>query len=129
MKHQRIIGIAFFLCLLVLLTGCGPSFAGKTVKTGDSYVLDITAMNGSDYHVLDLEQGDTLRVQFEREKGSLRMEITSPNGTAIYQGDGTTVNEFTINVSADGIYAISVQGEKAQGKIRVDVERGSNAAE
>lgn len=124
MKHQKIIGTVLTVCVLLLsLAGCAPSFEGNSVKNGDSYALDIEAMNGTDSHTLELEQGDALSIQFETVKGSLSMEITSPDGAVIYQGDGTEATQFTLDVPADGAYTISVEGNKAQGSIRVDVEK------
>ena len=52
-------------------------------------------MNCTDTHTLELEQGDTLKIEFETENGNLSMKITAPDGTALYQGDGT-VKEFTV---------------------------------
>ena len=124
MKQQKSFGIILTACVLLLsLAGCAPSFEGNSVKNADSYALDIEAMNGTDSHTLELEQGDTLQIQFETAKGSLFMEITAPDGSAIYQGDGTEATQFTLDVPADGAYTISVEGEKAQGSIRVDVEK------
>lgn len=125
MKHQKkMIGTVLAVCVLLLsLAGCAPSFEGNSIKNADSYALDIEAMNGTDLHTLELEQGDTLQIQFETAKGSLSMEITSPDGTAIYRGDGTEATQFTLEVPADGAYTISVEGKRAQGSIRVDVEK------
>ena len=85
-------------------------------------------MNGTDTHTLELKQGDTLKIQFETEKGSLEMKITAPDGAALYQGDGT-VTEFTVEAPMDGAYEIVVVGQKAKGSIHVDVERAPEAAE
>lgn len=118
MKHKKIISTVLTVCVLLLsLAGCTPSFEGNSVKNADSYALDIEAMNGTDSHTLELEQGDTLQIQFETVKGSLSMEITAPDGAAIYQGDGTEATQFTLDVPADGAYTISVEGKKAQGSI------------
>ena len=130
MKHKKIISTVLTVCVLLLsLAGCAPSFEGNSVKNADSYTLDIEAMNGTDSHTLELEQGDTLQIQFETVKGSLSMEITAPDGAAIYQGDGTEATQFTLDVPADGAYTISVEGKKAQGSIHVDVVRTLEAVE
>ena len=55
-------------------------------------------------------------------KGALEMKITSPDGTSLYQGDGT-VTEFTVEAPVDGPYAIVVAGQNAKGRIHVDVEK------
>ena len=130
MKHYKFISIALVLCIFVLLVGCASAsgFDGSSVKNEDSYQLDIKTMNGTDTHTLELKQGDMLKIQFETVKGKLNLKITSPDGTALYQGDGT-VKEFTVEAPMDGAYPIVVVGQKAKGSIHIDVERVSEAVE
>lgn len=132
MKHQKMIGTVLTVCVLLLsLAGCASTstFDGSSAKNADSYKLDVKTMNCTDAHTLELNQGDTLQIQFETKKGDLSMEITAPDGTAIYQGDGTEATQFTLRVSADGAYTISVAGKKASGSIHIDVVRTSEATE
>ena len=105
MKQQKFFGIILVICVLVTLTGCASAttFDGSRVKNADSYQLDIKTMNCTDTHTLELEQGDTLKIEFETENGNLSMKITAPDGTALYQGDGT-VKEFTVEAPMDGAY-------------------------
>lgn len=124
-KRMPSIGMVLTVCALLLtLTGCAPNFEGNSVKNADRYELDIETMNGTDTHTLELKEGDTFKICFETVKGSLIMKITAPDGTALYQGDGTAT-EFTVEAPMDGIYPIVVVGQKAKGCIRVDVERVS----
>lgn len=134
MKHQKMIGTALTVCVLLLtLTGCASTststFDGSSAKNEDSYKLDVKTMNCTDGHTLELNQGDALQIQFETKKGDLSMEITAPDGIAIYQGDGTAATQFTLNIPADGAYTISVEGKKARGSIHIDVVRTSEATE
>ncbi len=123
MKYIRIAVIALAVCAILLsLTGCAHKFEGKSVKTDNSYELDIEVMNGRDSHFLELEQGDILQIRFETEKGSLSMEIQAPDGSSVYQGDGTEVTEFTMTAPMDGVYSIVVNGHKAKGRISVEAE-------
>ena len=121
MKHYKFISIALVLCALVILVGCASAstFDVSSVKNEDFYQLDIKNMNGTDTHTLELNQGDTLKIQFETLKGTLNLKITSPDGTALYQGDGT-VKEFTVEAPMDGAYPIVVVGQKAKGSIRIE---------
>ena len=131
MKQQKFFVIVITVCALLLsLLGCasGSAFDGSSAKNADSYHLDVKTMNGTDTHTLELKQGDTLKIQFEVAKGSLEMKITAPDGTAIYQGDGTAT-EFTVEAPMDGVYPIVVVGQKAEGSIHVDVQRTPEAAE
>ena len=130
MKQHKFFGITLVLCVFVLLVGCASAttFDGSSVKNEDSYQLDIKNMNGTDTHTLELKQGDKLKIQFETVKGKLNLKITSPDGTALYQGDGT-VKEFTVEAPVDGAYPIVVVGQKAKGSIHIDVERVPEAVE
>ena len=91
MKQQKFFGIILVFCVLLTLAGCASTstFDGSRVKNADSYQLDIKTMNCTDTHTLELEQGDTLKIEFETENGNLSMKITAPDGTELYQGDGT----------------------------------------
>ena len=112
MKQQKFFVIVITVCALLLsLAGCASSsaFDGSSAKNADSYHLDVKIMNGTDTHTLELKQGDTFKILFETVKGSLEMKITSPDGTSLYQGDGT-VTEFTVEAPVDGPYAIVVAG-------------------
>ena len=125
MKQQKFFVIVITVCALLLsLAGCASSsaFDGSSAKNADSYHLDVKIMNGTDTHTLELKQGDTLKILFETVKGALEMKITSPDGTSLYQGDGT-VTEFTVEAPVDGPYAIVVAGQNAKGRIHVDVEK------
>ena len=130
MKQQKFLGIILVFCVLVTLAGCASTstFDGSRVKNADSYQLDIKTMNCTDTHILELEQGDTLKIQLETENGNLSMKITAPDGTELYQGDGT-VKEFTVEAPMDGAYPIVVVGKKAKGSIHIDVERVPEAVE
>ena len=125
MKQQKFFVIVITVCALLLsLAGCASSsaFDGSSAKNADSYHLDVKIMNGTDTHTLELKQGDTLKILFETVKGSLEMKITSQDGTALYQGDGT-VKEFTVEAPVDGPYAIVIAGQNAKGRIHVDVDK------
>ena len=129
MKQQKFFVIVITVCALLLsLAGCASSsaFDGSSAKNADSYHLDVKTMNGTDTHTLELKQGDTLKIRFETMKGSLDMKITEPDGTALYQGDGT-VEKFTVEAPMDGTYSIVVVGQKAKGSIYIAVERVSVA--
>ena len=130
MKQQKIFSIILVVCALLTLAGCASTFTfdGSRVKNADSYQLDIKTMNCTDTHTLELEQGDTLKIQFETVKGNLSMKIMAPDETALYQGYGT-VKEFTMEAPMDGAYPIVVVGQKAKGSIHIDVERVPEAVE
>ena len=94
-------------------------FRGSRVKNPDAYLLDIVRMNGTDLHTLELNEGDTLQIQFTTGKGSLYMEIKAPDGTTVYCGNGKTATDFTVNIRESGVYTIVVEARRAAGTIHV----------
>lgn len=124
MKKRRILILALVVLALaavvLALRNRESGFTGSRVKNPDAYLLDIQRMNGTDSHALALKKGDVLAVTFETTDGRLTMEITAPDGSAIYQGNGTAeAAEFTLGIPEDGTYTISVRAEKAKGTIHV----------
>ena len=97
-------------------------FTGSRVKNPDAYLLDIQRMNGTDLHTLELHEGDVLQIQFETVKGELYMEIKSPDGTAVYRGNGRETTEFAVNIRESGVYTIVVEARHAKGMIHIQVE-------
>lgn len=125
MKKRRILILALVLpalaaAVVLALRNRESGFTGSRVKNPDAYLLDIQQMNGTDSHALALKKGNVLAVTFETTAGRLTMEITAPDGSAIYQGNGTAeATEFTLGVPEDGTYVISVRAEKAKGTVHV----------
>ena len=120
-----LIGLALLLAVgaaAFLLCNNQGSFTGSRVKNPDAYLLDIQRMNGTDLHTLELQEGDALQIRFETMKGSLYMEIKAPDGTALYSGNGKEITDFTVNIPADGVYTVVVEGCRAKGTIHIRSE-------
>ena len=115
--------IAAVLLFVIFLHGIrsnhDDSQGWRLLKTQDAYSLDSQQMNGTDSHTLNLTAGDVLQVTFKTEKGSLHMEITAPDGTILYAGNGEEVTEFEINLSQTGAYTVTVEARHAEGKINI----------
>ena len=126
MKKRRIIICAVCimcaaaLCAAVIVS-CTPTFQGSRVKNPDAYLLDIQKMNGTDVHTLQLSEGDVLQVRFETVKGSLRMEIKAPDGTAVYSGNGRETTGFSLSVPQGGAYTVTVEARQAAGTIHISL--------
>ena len=80
-------------------------FIGHNIKNSDLYLLDVEQMNGTDSHSIELQASAMLAVRFETVKGSMHMEISAPDGSPLYQGNGKGVTEFTVNISESGTCA------------------------
>lgn len=115
--------LAAGLAVFFLVRGSRDSgtFRGSFVKDPDSYSLDVERMTGTDTHTLELQKGDVLQIHFAVEKGSLKLTITAPDGTELYAGNGTEATDFTVNIPADGVYAIAAEGRQATGTLQISV--------
>ena len=103
-----------------LLFSCqAQTFVGDRVCGPDRYELNIEQMKGTDTHTLDLQAGDALQVTFATVAGTLQLEITAPDGSVLYSGNGAEASRFTVNISQSGEYTITVKAHHAQGKLQV----------
>ena len=124
--------LVLLLCLTVglavgLTLYCREEFSGQSEKHPDAYMLDAERINGTDAHVLELEKGDTLVVRFETERGALRLDITAPDKTLLYAGNGKEATEFTLTIPQSGVYTVRVKAQWAKGKIYIQkAERHSS---
>ena len=84
--------------LLLWLNPSKPAFEGKVTKTDTAYALQLGALNGSDSHTLVVQAEDRLQVHFETTGGKLQLTITAPDGTALYEGNGQGVKDFTVTI-------------------------------
>lgn len=125
MKKRILIPVIALILLLAagltafLLSRNQDRFDGNRVKNPDSYTLEIERMNGDDTHTMRLEAGDALQVQIEIQKGSLHLEIQSPDGSVLYEGNGTEATAFTVDIPESGVYTISVKARQAKGFLHI----------
>lgn len=124
MKRANAAAALFAVILMAglsfLLFSCqSQTFAGNMVKSQDSYELDMEQMNCTDMHTLDLQAGDSLQVTLATVAGTLQLEITAPDGSVLYSGNGTEATRFTVNISQSGRYTIAVKAHHAQGTVRI----------
>ena len=123
MKKVKIAAAVFALLLAglaaFLIVFDRSGFTGVRVKNPDSYTLDIQRMNGTDRHTMELTAGDALQVAFETKKGSLHMQITAPDGTVLYAGNGEETTGFELGIPETGVYSITVKARHAEGSIHV----------
>lgn len=129
-KRSKAIFAALFLLIIagaaIAVLGCNrKGFNGSRVKNPDAYLLDIDKMNGTDLHTLELCEGDVLQIRFETVKGSMYMEITAPDGTSVYRGNGKECADFTVNIRESGVYAIVLEARRAKGCVYVRASENS----
>ena len=122
MQEESIEAVLFAGLAAALIVFNQPGFTGERIKNPDAYLLDIQRMNGSDRHTMNLTAGDVLQVAFETGKGSLRMEITAPDGMLLYAGNGEAATDFEITIPETGAYTITVKARHAKGTIHIQLK-------
>jgi len=126
---KKVIILIVVVLLLAMAAGAGcyfynsaDVFTGSRVKNPDCYLLEFEKMNQSDSHTLQLSAGDSLLVGYEVTGGVMDIDISAENGGSLYRGDGLRRGEraeFTIEITEDGSYVISVEGRHASGSLMV----------
>lgn len=113
--------ILSILLLALCLGGCDEEiFSGSRKVDDSSYQIDFEMLNGERTQVLSFQEGDELKVDITRIKGSIKLSLTSTAGQEIYSGDCSITTNFTIRVPKTGEYVVSIVGKKAQGSVRIE---------
>lgn len=127
MKRRMIVCIT--LAAILLAVGVSywafchlPHLTGAAIKNADAYILDAQYMNGTDGHTMTLNAGDVLAIRFETEKGTLHLEIKTPDGGVLYSGNGQDATDFTVNIAKSGSYVVTVKARFATGSIHIQAE-------
>lgn len=107
---------------LFLLLHERETFVSQRRVEPDAYLLDIRQMTGTDEHIMALQTGETLHIRFTCTSGSLRLDITAPDGTAAYSGNGQAATRFTVTAQDSGVYTVVVTARRAAGVIQIQKE-------
>lgn len=118
-KIRIISAILIMFASLFISCAMKAEFDGSSLKNRDSFLLDFRYMDGSDHHVLELEEGGILHVQLIKEQGSIRLRIEAPDGSEAYSGNGEAASEFSIRIEQNGSYSVYVEAIHAKGSIHV----------
>ncbi len=112
------------LSVSAILAACSqPCLTGSRAANQNSYTLDIERMTGNDTHAFEVSAGDSLKIRFATEEGSMQMEISAPDGTILYSGNGKGTTDFAVNISEGGVYAVAVKAHGAKGMIHIQAIR------
>ena len=104
----------------LVLMACGSkSLADSRTAGSDSYGLNVERMTGTDSYQMELQESEVLAVHFETVRGSMCMEIQAPDGSPLYQGNGKSVTEFTVNIPESGTSSIFVEAHHTKGTVSI----------
>lgn len=109
------------LCVLLsslCLTACAGSFSGSRIGNENRLIMEYDMFDTTDSQELDLKAGDMIEADIVVKKGTLAIKIQKGKEEPIYESDGIVFsNQFSVGVEEDGIYTVTVTGEKSKGSV------------
>ena len=114
------------ICLLwvVVLKLWSDTESRCTVKVEDDlFSIGMESMNESRSESFQLEEGISVAVYVVHLDGELDIYITDSSGTVVYEGHNPEIGNFLVNITEDGRYTMTVEGNRAKGSISFQILR------
>jgi hypothetical protein len=119
-KRFSLAGLVFLL-LALCLAACGGAPEAVTEEGDETgYSIEFSALNTEKVHEFSLAEGDRLRVEVTHKGGRIRLTIRREEGDEIYTGNGLISRSFTVGIPESGRYTVTVAGEKADGRVKIE---------
>ena len=114
------------ICLLwvVVLKLWSDTESRCTVKVEDDlFSIGMESMNESRSESFQLEEGISVAVYVVHLDGELDIYITDSSGTVVYEGHNLEIGNFLVNITEDGRYTMTVEGNRAKVSISFQILR------
>ena len=111
------------LCLAMIavfsVSACGKKevFKGNIVADDAYYDMTFDWLNTAYTYDMYLEQGDSIEVFLEKERGKVSVLIQTGDEEPVYQGDDMVTSSFVVNIKEAGNYTLKISGQRAKGHI------------
>ena len=130
MKKIFISGLIMATALSATACKSNVEFDGERTGNESEFILEYEMFKGSDSQDLKLQKGDSLEVDVLNDGGTLNLDIVKKDdGEPLYEGENLRTSYFEIKAPEDGIYEVTVEGEKAVGEVTVErIEREEETA-
>lgn len=93
-------------------------------QRGNHMEFDYDLFTGHEQKTFDLEQGQTMDLDYDLqvESGSLTLQFIDNSGMVSWEESfqDDAAGSATLNIDRDGLYKLSVSGEKAKGGFEID---------
>lgn len=94
----------------------GRYYEGSRTGNENCLVLDYSAFNGTEFQLLELEAGDTIRAEIVSDRGSVDVEIIGDaDRESIFDKEALATGTYSIEVPESGSYELWVTGYRAAG--------------
>lgn len=123
-------GAALCMCAAAWFVSWWPEnghyYEGSRTGNESCLILDYTAFNGTEFQLLELEAGDTIRAEIAGSRGSVGVEIIGDESReCIFESDDLAAGAYSIEVPEDGGYEVWVTGRQASGSASFIREPGA----
>lgn len=113
-------GAALCMCAAAWFVSYWPEngryYEGSRTGNESCLVLDYGAFNGTEFQLLELEAGDTIRAEIVSRRGSVDVEIIGDEDRErIFKREALATGGYSIEVPKDGGYEVWVTGRQASG--------------
>ena len=127
MHRLNKIEIMFLVLITVFsLTACGKKevFQGNIVADDTYYDMTFDWLDTAYTYDIYMEQGDSMDVFLEKERGKVSVVIQMGDEEPVYQGDNMIPSSFAVNIKETGKYTVNISGQKAKGHIKISRQKG-----
>ena len=107
------------MMVFICLTACGKkeAFEGNIVADDTYYDMTFYWLNTAYTYDMYMEQGNSIEVLLEKERGKVSVLIQSKDEEPVYQGDDMEPSSFAVNIKKTGNYTVKITGQEARGHI------------
>lgn len=123
-RYSAFSRIFLWILAVSLLAGCAPAatFVGEMSQDSGCFLLTYSVLNQTQSGKLSLQSGDSLIVEIAQTAGTVDLSISMDGAEAIYQGAELSNSNFTLDISQDGTYLITVTGHNAAGSVCISLQ-------
>ena len=116
--------LIILLLTIIFLSSCiskgGTMVISDDVNpAGPGYEFSFSDWTGESTREMSLSKGESLLVEINIENGTSSLSIIGDNGFEAYEGNKLSSGRFTVTVSEEDIYKITVTGKRTTGIILV----------
>ena len=120
-RQRKSLLFGILISMILFLMSCGlcnkSSFMGNEIADTDFYDIDFEQMNSTHSYKIDMDAGESIKVQIIRESGKISVQIYNEDDQPVYKGDDVTDAEFEIQINEKGTYRLCVSGKNAKGHV------------
>lgn len=105
------------LCVFSACNKDNTEYKGTRISDESRFILDFEILNSSETHSMTLANNDIIDVVIISENGEINLLVSDSEGYSVYRADKASSGEFSLEITAAGIYEFMVSGKHASGLV------------